>query len=66
MGTKRDGRRIFLGLAVAAGLIGVVEFAAVWGGLTSAEAASAAQHLSGPALSPRLSDLPDALSTASW
>jgi hypothetical protein len=43
-----------------AGLIAAAE------GIASGEAASAVRHLSGAAVSPRLSDLPDAPPTASW
>jgi hypothetical protein len=66
MRTQIDRRRIVVCRVVAAGLTAVVGFFAAAGGLASAEAASVVQLLSGPALSARLSDLPDALPAASW
>jgi hypothetical protein len=64
--TQFDRWRIAVGRALAIGLMAAAGFVAAGGGLASAEAQSVVRRLSGPALSPPLSELPDAPPTASW
>jgi hypothetical protein len=66
MRTQPDHRRIAAGHALTAGLTATLGFVAAVLGLASAEAASVVRRLSGPVLSPRLSDLPDMPPTALW
>ncbi|HJU18302.1 MAG TPA: hypothetical protein VJ770_17760 [Stellaceae bacterium] len=66
MRTRLDHRRMATACALAAGLVIAIGSVAAAQGLASAEGASVVRRLSGPALSPRLLDLPDAPPTMPW
>lgn len=62
MGTRCDLWSVALGFTITVAGISALHP----GELAAADAASSVRHLSGPALSPRLSDLPDMPPSASW